>query len=159
MTLKQTITREVLESVEDPAGPRDVLNRYSRSKGPLYLALAEATNQLQRRVSAASLEMATVESRRDELQVRLEAVYQERQELEEKVQLLGHQVKQAEVKLNDVGGLLDRATDLNRLGFGEKQLARLQELLGNIAADHGVPIEEGVTQFFETMDRYERVVS
>lgn len=90
MTLKETIVRELLESVDDPAGPQEILNRYSRSKGPLYLGLAEATNVLERRVSVARAESAQFESRRDELQEELEAKHRERQELEEKVQSLAN---------------------------------------------------------------------
>ena len=48
MTLKETIVRELLESVDNPAGPQEILNRYSRSKGPLYIGLAEATAALTR---------------------------------------------------------------------------------------------------------------
>lgn len=48
MTLKDTIIRELLESVDDPADPREVLNRYAKSKWALYLGLAEATNLLER---------------------------------------------------------------------------------------------------------------
>ena len=158
MTLKETIVRELLESVDDPTGPQDVLNRYSKSKGPLYIGLAEATNVLERRVSVARAESTQFESRRDELQEALEAKNLERQELEEKIQSLGNQIEQTEDRLDEVGGLLNRAKDLRRVGFGEEQLDGLQELLSKIAVEHGVSTEEAVEQFFQKMRGYERMV-
>ena len=158
MTLKETIVRELLESVDNPAGPQEILNRYSRSKGPLYIGLAEATNALERRVSVARAESAQFESRRDELQEELEAKNRERQELEEKVQSLADQLEQTEDSLDEVGGLLNRAKELDLLGFGEEKLDALQELLGKIAIEHGVSNKEAVDQYFKTMSEYERMV-
>ena len=46
MSIKETITKELLDRIDDPAGLEEVLKRHSRSKGPLYLAIAEATTAL-----------------------------------------------------------------------------------------------------------------
>ncbi|MCZ6580020.1 MAG: hypothetical protein O6840_00120 [Nitrospirae bacterium] len=48
MTLKATITQELLDAADDPLGLEEVFRRHSHSKGPFYGALAEATTQLQR---------------------------------------------------------------------------------------------------------------
>ena len=56
MTLKRTITEQLLNCVDDPGGLEEVFRRHSRSKGPLYSALAEATGQLQRRLEALRFE-------------------------------------------------------------------------------------------------------
>ena len=57
MTLKQTITQELLDSVDDQVGLEDVFRRYSHSKGPFYLGLAEATSQLELRLQEAMQEL------------------------------------------------------------------------------------------------------
>ncbi len=53
MTLKQTITDELLNSIADPGELEEVVRKYSKSKGPFYSALAEATSQLLRRLGKA----------------------------------------------------------------------------------------------------------
>lgn len=49
-TLKANITQELLDSVDDPSGLEAILKRHGRSKGPLYLALAESTSELRQRL-------------------------------------------------------------------------------------------------------------
>ena len=114
---------------------------------------------MERLVSVAKTDSAKFESRRDELQEDLEDKKKEHQELEEKVQSLGNQTVQTEDRLEEVAGLLSRAKDLDRAGFGEEQLDSLQELLGKIAVEHGASNKEAVDQFFQTMSGYERMVS
>ncbi len=47
MTLRETITEELLNAVEHPEQLENISRNYSRSKGPYYAALLDATNQLQ----------------------------------------------------------------------------------------------------------------
>lgn len=65
----------------------------------------------------------------------------------------------AEAQLAGLRGLLVRGDELAKRGFGYKELDRLYGLLGEVAASHGLAPEEGVSQFFETVQRYEKVVS
>lgn len=54
---------------------------------------------------------------------------------------------------------MNRAKELDLVGFDEEKLDALQELLGKIAVEHGVSSEEAVGQFFQRMSGYERMVS
>lgn len=49
--LTETITSHLLEAAIEPDGLAAVLHRHSRSKGPLYHALAQATAELARRMA------------------------------------------------------------------------------------------------------------
>jgi len=60
MTLKERITQELLESIGDPAGLEEVLKRNSRSKGPLYLGLAQATTEIYERLEFAFFKRSTI---------------------------------------------------------------------------------------------------
>ena len=53
MTIKQTVIDELLDAVDDPAVLEGIFRRYSRSKGPFYLGLAEATCRLESRFHEA----------------------------------------------------------------------------------------------------------
>ena len=46
MSKKDDIVEGLLGSVDDPDELEEVFRRYGSSKGPFYLALAEATSQL-----------------------------------------------------------------------------------------------------------------
>ena len=159
MTLKETITKELLAAVDDPIRVGEVFRRHSGSKGPLYSGLAEATHQLQQRLEDMLDETAETEAHRQHLQEGVTTLEDERHDLEERVQSLEEQRHEAETKLADVQGVLDRADQLARRGFGEEELDRLYDLLGQVAASQGMPPEEGVAQFFRSVDRYEQVLS
>ena len=131
----------------------------SRSKGPFYGALADATFQLRRRFEAAGKQATAEEAKRDGLIEETKDLEEERQRLEEQVRNLGRRVQDGDARLNVVSGLLDHADGLTRQGFGEAELVRLHELLAQLSAKQGALPEDGVAQFFETVGRYEAVVS
>ena len=159
MTLKQTITEELLDSVDDPVGLEEVFRQRSRSKGPFYMGLAEATSELRRRLETARKQTAAAEALRDSLDREVETLAEQRRILEEQVQTLAQRVHDSESETAEVRGLLDQAKELTHWGFGEAELSRLRELLAQVAATQGAPPEEGVSQFFQTVERYERIVS
>ena len=68
MTLKQTITQELLDAVDDQGGLEDVFRRYSHSKGPFYLGLAEATFQLELRFNEAVQQAFEAKSQKQDRQ-------------------------------------------------------------------------------------------
>jgi len=159
MTLKQTITKELLDSVDDPVRLEGVFRHHSHSKGPFYLGLAEATSALSLRMDTAREQAAAAVALRGSLDREVETLAEQRRLLEEQVQTLSQQVQDGETKTVELSGLLDRAMELTHWGFGEAELSRLRELLANIAATQGAPPEEGVAQFFQTVQRFEQVVS
>ena len=66
-TVKETIRQQLLEAASNPDGLEAVLRKHSGSKGPLYLALAEATSQLRGRLEKTASEVAEADKRRDHL--------------------------------------------------------------------------------------------
>jgi len=158
-TLTQTITSELLDAVDDDGALKAVLQRHSRSKGPLYHALAQATSQLHHRLDKARTDLSGTETQRKRIEDRVQALAQQCEELDARRQALEQQVSQSESRLCETKELLDRAEALAGLGFGLDQLTRLHELLAHIAASQGATPEEGVRQFFDTVGHYEHIVS
>ncbi|MBI4234322.1 MAG: hypothetical protein HY686_07775 [Chloroflexi bacterium] len=142
MTMKETITGELLDAVEDPAGLEALFHRHARSKGPLYSALGEATAKLRHRLEKARDDTAEAEARRKRLQEQVDSLEEQRRNLDGKVQDMDRRVTQAEGRLAEVQGLLDRAQELAGQGFGEGEFARLAELLAQVAASEGAPPED-----------------
>ena len=64
MTIKQTIVDELLACTDGPE-LKQVMDKYRRSKGPLFAALAEATSRLRHRIAAAHEQATNVEARKD----------------------------------------------------------------------------------------------
>ncbi|MFC2000149.1 hypothetical protein ACFLXE_05270 [Chloroflexota bacterium] len=158
-TLTETITQELLAAVGDPGGLDAVLQEHSRSKGPLYHALALATSELQQQLDEMAVAWTEKASREKVLTQQIQEMETRYQEMEANHQSLEQQISQSEAKLAEMNDLRDRANALAGLGFGSDELSRLYGLLAEIAASQGALPEEGVAQFFQTVERYEQVVS
>ncbi len=159
MTLTQTITEELLNYLGEPGGIEQVLQKYSRSKGPLYSALASATVEMRQRISHLQQQIREAEAKSGPLKNEVANMERTRDELQERVLGLEDQLDDCERRLEEASGILSRVDRLARCGFGEEELNRLHELLALIAAESGSMPEESVAQFFETVARYETVVS
>ena len=158
-TRTEAIARELLNAALDPGGLPAVLRRHSRSKGPLYLALAEATAEMTSRLEKISEETGEAKRQRDQLTGEKARLQEESELLEASVRELDEQVQQQETSLAQVQGLLDQAARLQERGFGGAELDRLYNLLSHFSASQGAAPEEGVAQFFETVGRFERIVT
>jgi len=159
MTLTRTITDELLDSVGETGGLDEVLRRRSRSKGPLYAALSDATMELTQRLELLHDHIQEADVHSSELDEEIERSNEFRDGLIEQIDGLERQVKDNESRLEDVDGVLSKADDLTRRGFGEMELFRLHEMLVQFAARAGALPEESIAQFFETVTRYESIVS
>jgi len=159
MTLKETITRELLSAVDDPSRVQEIFQRYRGSKGPMYSALADATSQTRDALEYILKESAEAEAHLQQLRDAVTVLGGELRELEANVQDLGQQRLESETKLSEVQGILDRFGKLSLRGFGEAELDRLGDLLAQIAASQGAPPEQGVAQFFKTVERYETIIT
>ncbi len=151
-SITESIANELLDVTNDPTAIEDVLTRHRKSKGPLYIALAQATTQVRDDLRTLAEQKAASEAIVNELRKNIA-------DLEEKVRPLDSKGREAESRLAEVQELLGRAEVLSARGFNEKNLDRLFELLGQIAAEHGAPPEEGIDAFFETVGRFERILS
>ena len=94
-TLKETIRREILDTVHDEDRLRSVLKNRGRSKGPLYLALAEATAEMIERLEKAHEEAKALLVEKDRL-------HHQVAELEERRGKLGEQNRAASESLSAV---------------------------------------------------------
>ena len=159
MTLTRTIFEELLDSVGEPGGLDEVLRKRSRSKGPLYAALSDATMELTHRLERLGDRVQAADARGTELDDEVAESEGYRDGLIEQIDALDIQVKDSESRLEDANGVLVKAEQLSSLGFGEMELVRLHETLAQFAAAAGALPEESIAQFFETVTRYESVVS
>ena len=159
MTLTEQITEQLLDAIEEPGGLDAVYQEFSKSRGPYYQALSNATAQLQEQFEATAQESEALTAHRDFLTEQVSALHDQNKGLEESVQTLVAEVQTAEQRLEEDRGSLDRLAHLAKAGFAEAELGRLGDLLAQVAAKQGGPPEEGVAQFFQTMDRFEQIIS
>ena len=83
MSKKDDIVEELLDSVDDPTELENVFRRYSSSKGPFYLALAEATSQLDEGFRNAAREAADAAVQKENLHEELDSLAGQKWELEQ----------------------------------------------------------------------------
>lgn len=152
MTRTEAITEELLAAVDDPDQLPTIFERYAGSKGPLYNALAAATKRLREEFIELADRVQKLRQQQAELDRQLDDLDRQARQRHEVLQ-------QAEQRLTEGRPLLDRLDRLAALGFGPADLDRLVELLSRMAADRGLPAQEGVQQFFETVACYEQVLS
>ena len=119
MTLKQIITEELLESVDEPARLEEVFRRYSKSKGPFYLALADATSQLYEEFYKVDLDLSETKARRDLLREQVDDLEHRGEDLKGKVTAMEHGLAEHESRLAQVQGLLDQTEAVQAQGFAE----------------------------------------
>ena len=159
MTLTALIEGELLNVVDQRGGFEEVMRRHATSKGPLYRALFSATAEMGRRLEQANLEKTEAEARGHDLQECVDPLQERRERLLEEVQELEGRYSDAEAQLTRVESTVDRAQQLGKQGFGERELDRLAELLTQIAASQGLAPEQGAAEFFRFVGRFEQIIS
>ena len=83
-TLKETVRRELLDNADDPARLEQVFAERSRSKGPFYLGLADATATLSQQFRLLAAASSETEDRKIELDDQVGALSEQQRELEER---------------------------------------------------------------------------
>ena len=159
MTLRETITEELLNAVEHPEQLENISRTYSRSKGPYYAALLDATNQLQDQLDELLEEISDAIEQKRVLEQQVTTQHEKRDGLAQEVQVVEERLNEGNARLAESQDTLDRAVELERMGFGTEELTRLYEILAQLAANQGAVPEEAVAEFFRTIQRYEQVVS
>ena len=151
-TLTESITQELLDAVDDPAGLEGIIQKHARSKGPLYAALAQATSCLKERLVSLSSQSREVE--KDLQQVQEQAKSAQRQQ-----ELTKTALRELEGDVRDKRGIVDRADELAGLGFGLPEVVRLHEMMLELAASQDSSPQEAVAAFFDEVDRCRGSVS
>ena len=64
MTLKEEITKKLLDGLREPAGLEEVFRQYRASKGPFYLGLSIATSQAELQLQDLAQALVSQESQR-----------------------------------------------------------------------------------------------
>ncbi len=159
MTLKESIASELLAAASNPGELQEVFQRYGQSKGPFYLALAEATVKLRGTVEKLCKEKTETEAQLENLRTQVDSLDQKRTKLDATVQSLDQQATQLKKRLVSAQSLLDEAQELAKQGFSADQLARFRDVLARLAASQGTRLQNGVEQFFEAVGHYEQFVS
>ena len=152
MTRTETIAEQLLAAVDDPDRLSAIFERYAGSKGPLYNALAVATKHLREEFTGLAERVNRFRQQHTDLD-------REVDHLDRRAGERQRELQHVEQRLREGRLLLDRLDRLAALGFGPVELDQLIELLSRMAADQGLPVQEGVREFFETVARYEQVLS
>lgn len=159
MSIKDTIVRELLDNADDATGLEEVFRRYGRSKGPFYLALAEATTALVSELETLVQNKQAAQQELDGLHTEVKTLQERRQALDQTAQGLDRDIGQKEARLSEVRGLIETADRLEGQGFGKDNLEQLFNLLAETAASQGDTPKDGVTKFFEVVDQVGGIVS
>jgi len=159
MSIKETILKELLDHISEPTGLEEVYKRHSRSKGPLYSALAEATNELRLEYEDLLQKIRQMSAQRDQAESEMQTLEERRRSLELKAQGLEGERGPKEERLSNVQGLLNAADRLEGQGFTAENLDMLYEFLAGISASEGASPGEGVAKFFEVLEGWGGVVS
>ena len=106
MTLTRTIFDELLDSVGEPGGLAEILRKRSRSKGPLYAALSDATTELTHQLERQGDRVQATDARGTELDEEIAESEVYRDGLIEEIDGLESRVKDSESRLEDANGVL-----------------------------------------------------
>ena len=146
MTLRETITEELLNA-------ENISRTYRRSKGPYYAALLDATNQLQDQLDELLEEITDAIEQKVDLGKQVSNLQEKRNGLAQEILVGEERLNEGNARLAESQDTLDRAVELERMGFGTEELTRLYEILAQLAANQGAVPEEAVAEFFRTIQR------
>lgn len=149
MTRTEQIAQELLDAVDRPDQVDAVLARHVGSKGPLYAALARATATLKEQLPGLAQKAKEAQ---DQCRTRQEQVKVFDREVASRRQqrgALAKEIVKTEAKLKENRDLLGQVARLKAQGFGPDELARLHDVLAQVAAAKGAAPEDGVAQFFQ----------
>jgi chromosome segregation ATPase len=158
-TITETITQELINAVENPAEIEKVIHDRSKSKGPFYMALAQATALMTDNLKAISGKCQSIDKEYSEAREKMKTAEREAGELSKQLATKNEDLESLDEKMKEEKALLDQANQLRELGFGRDELGKLYEILAQIAASQGAKPEESVNVFFQEVDRYEKIVS
>ena len=158
-TLTETIVEKLLDAVDDPAELQCVLQEHGHSKGPLYLALAQATTQLVERLAELSTKCQEVREDYQRKQAAVQASEAKLADLDRRLSARTDELTALEQRVEQKKAVLDQAKVLHGLGFGLDELTRLYELLAQTAISQGAKTSQAIDLFFKMAEQYTGIVS
>jgi hypothetical protein len=158
-TLTEEIYEALIDGAKEPNGLASVLKEYSHSKGPFYIALAQASNTLTEKLSTISIQKQKAEQLDQQRQQEIKAQEQIMVGLDKSLKTKNKELDALEGKLKQAGNTLDRFKELTGLGFGVEELKKLYTLLVDIKSKEDVTTEGSVKHFFQKIDTYEKMAA
>jgi hypothetical protein len=158
-TLTDSIYDELIEGAKDPAGLPAVLKEHSNSKGPLYIALAKATNSLSEKLNSVSTQYQNAKQEYDQRQQAIKAVEQTLVDLGISSKNKAKELADLNEKVKKTGEIVNQGKELAGLGFGMEELKKLWALLIDIKASEGETGDEAIKLFFKKINTYQKFVS
>ena len=152
-TITETITGKLLDAIQDPVVLQAVLQEYSHNKGPLYIALAQATSVLTQKLTATALQYKELETKLQERQQQIQEREQKLHGLDQQVASQSSKLASLETKVQESATLLDKVNSLTVLGFGPDELGKLHHLLMDNIPEGGKP-QDAIVLFFKFVDAY-----
>jgi hypothetical protein len=153
ITITETITEKLLDAIQDPVVLQSVLQQYSHNKGPLYLALAQATSIMTQKLTTTAQQYKELEAKRQERQQQIQEREQRLHVLDQQVASQSSKLASLEKKVQENSTLLDKVQSLSGLGFGLGELEKLHHLLQDNIPE-GVEPQEAIGLFFKFADAY-----
>jgi predicted nucleic acid-binding Zn-ribbon protein len=158
-TLTQSITEQLLEAATNPVQLEGILKEHSHSKGPLYIALAQATTTLTEQLATLSEKCRQTDTECQGRQQQLKTSDQNLADIGRAVEQKSKELVSLNERLEQNQALLNQADTLRGLGFGPDELTKLHSVLARTAASAGARPEEAVATFFQQVDDYQELVS
>jgi chromosome segregation ATPase len=158
-TLTQTITEQLLEAADNPVQIEGTLKKHCHSKGPLYIALAQATTSLTEQLQMLSQKCGQAREELEEQLGQAKAAEQKLAQVNRAAEEKGKELASLNERLEQNQALQDQAEALRGLGFGPDELTKLHSVLARTAASAGATPEEAVATFFQQVDHYQDLIS
>jgi archaellum component FlaC len=158
-TLTQTIKQTLLDAANDPAELCAAMKKYSHSKGPLYLALAEATSVMSDKLMSLNLTCEQITQKYEEYHNKSVLLQNSVNAISRSIDDKEKEIESIDQALSGKKTVLDYVNKIAGLGFGPNELSRLHDLLNTIAAKQGIKPHNSVPTFFHYIDSYEKIIS
>jgi hypothetical protein len=158
-TLTESIYDELMAAAKEPAGLSAVLKKHSHSKGPLYIALAQATNSIIEQYNHISNQLQQAETDHEQRQQEMKLAEQKLVDLNISTKKKAGEQAALEEKVKQSKEIVDRVKALAGLGFGLEELTKLKAVLVDIKSNGGDAPEEAVKSFFEKLANYQKLVN
>lgn len=172
MTLTDEIYHELMDGLKNGVDYEQMRLKWKGSKGPFYNALqrffADVAAELGKAFSdlnaalqksgEAQQRLALLEAKERKIETEVKAKTDEKESLDQQTGDAGKQLQKVNGELAAKKRLLNRAAELEEMGFGPNQLQQLHETLMAIGTKRGVKVKEATAAFFSDLKDYDAKV-
>jgi hypothetical protein len=123
-TLTESIFDELIGGIKDPAELPAALKKYGHSKGPLYIALAQATIAVSEKLKAISTQYQNAEQELQQRHQAIKAAEQKLVDLDISFSVKTKELTNLEEKVKQTGEMVNQGKALAGMGFGLDKLTK-----------------------------------